>query len=133
MVDVPLMHALRARACRAAPRCCSSATSTSCRRSAPARCSRDLLDVAASSRSRASPTVFRQAAESRIVTDAHRINAGEMPRDDAEGRDAATSTSSTPHDAETRRRAIVLTLVRDAIPRPLRPRRRRATCRCSVR
>ena len=77
MVDVPLMHSLlKAVPPRAA--CCWSATSTSCRRSGRARC------WPTSSRAGAVPVVrltevFRQAAQSRIVTNAHRINQGLLP------------------------------------------------------
>ena len=59
--------------------------------------------------------VFRQASQSRIVTNAHRINAGRMPElDEAEGgSDFYFVPAEDPEQAVER----VLTLVRDRIPR----------------
>ena len=60
--------------------------------------------------------VFRQAAESRIVTNAHRINRGEMPDLKPPTEAARTSTSSR---RPTRRTGLdkLLAVVRDRIPR----------------
>ena len=64
--------------------------------------------------------VFRQAAKSRIVINAHRINAGQMPEFDAgEGEsDFYFVPAEDPEQAVER----ILTLVRERIPPPVWPR-----------
>jgi exodeoxyribonuclease V alpha subunit len=75
MVDVPLIRALLRR-CQTELRCCWWETSTSCLRSGQGRCW--LIASGAVPVVRVTE-VFRQAAESRIIVNAHRINQGPMP------------------------------------------------------
>jgi len=57
--------------------------------------------------------VFRQAAQSAIIRNAHRVNQGELPEDNAEGSDFYFIEADTPEQIT----AKVLRLVTEAIPR----------------
>ena len=72
-------------------------------------------------------TIFRQAAGSYIITNAHRINAGEMPVD-RQRRGAATSSSFNTEQPE-RAAELCVELVTERIPRRFRHCRRRIS-RC---
>jgi len=85
MVDISLMFSL-VKAIPAGRRFCWSATSISFPRRARAG-SRHIINSGAIPVARLTE-VFRQAAESRIVVNAHRINRGEMPEWPKRGEDS---------------------------------------------
>ena len=66
--------------------------------------------------------MFRQAAESRIVVNAHRINRGEMPEWPKPGEDSDFWFVDA--DDPEQGAAKVVEIVRDRIPAPLRTRSR---------
>ena len=75
--------------------------------------------------------VFRQAAESRIIVNAHRVNAGELP--DMTRGDEGSDFYFVPR-GRARRRAGAHRFSRlGAHPAAVRPPRRSGTCRCSAR
>ncbi len=75
--------------------------------------------------------VFRQARESQIIVNAHRINHGEMP--DATPPGGATDFFFTEIDDPEQGAARLLQIVARADSRAFRPRSRCATSRCSAR
>ncbi|MEO5821032.1 MAG: ATP-dependent RecD-like DNA helicase [Vicinamibacteraceae bacterium] len=113
MVDVPLMHAL----VRAVPRSAALLVvgdADQLPSVGPGQVLADLLASQALAVARLT-TVFRQAAASRIVAAAHRINAGLMPQSTPDG-EAGDFYLVDAADAE-RAAERVLALVRDRIPR----------------
>jgi len=59
--------------------------------------------------------IFRQAAASKIVLSAHKINSGEVPDLDSAAAGRRTSTSSPAYDPEAAR-ATIVELVGERIP-----------------
>ena len=129
MVDVPLMNAF-SRPCRSDAACCWSATWISCPRSGRGRCLADIIG------SRRVPVarlteVFRQAAESRIIVNAHRINRGQMPEvpKAGENSDFYIVEIAEPEEGVPK----IIEMVRDRIPRRFGLDPMQATYRCSAR
>ncbi len=129
MVDVPLMHAL-VRAIPAGRRCILVGDVDQLPSVGPGQVLADIIGSGAVPVVRLTE-MFRQAAESRIIVNAHRINQGEMP-DLGPGAGQAISTSSTPPTPEEGGAQAARDRER-AHSRRASASTRSATCRCCAR
>jgi exodeoxyribonuclease V alpha subunit len=113
MVDVPLMHALT-RAIPAAAALLVVGDVDQLPSVGPGQVLADLIGSGAMPVVRLTE-VFRQAAASRIITSAHRINRGEMP--DLGGGEAASDFHFVPAEEAETAVARIIELIRTRIPR----------------
>ena len=119
MVDVLADAGAAARPARTRPRCWSSGDVDQLPSVGPGQVLADIIASGAMPVVRLTE-IFRQAAQSRIVRNAHRINRGQLPELDRPGRDGFLLRGGR-NDPEEGVRKLV-SMVRERIPRALRAR-----------